>query len=493
MRVFHPFPRIRILPFFLAVLLAVSGCGRKDKDRVILARVGDRDITLKEFQYRSEFTIRPKYISKSGPELNRILLDNLIAEKILALEAGDTCRLAKNKVFNSYIQGIREQSMREELFFKAAYNKVKVDTQEIKSMYRFAGREYRVAFYSIRKDELAREIVNKIATDPGSAAAVFDGISGGAKPPEKQVSWKDPSSEPVFDALFTHPVSRDTVIGPLRLDKNLYVMMKVLDWKDEIAFGGEDAVKRWNDVTERIRKRESNALWNKLLERLIGGKTIRFNAPVFRKMSDLSYELFTASGDTQSKDILGDFLKRKADASPSDAFGNEEAFLKSPFLTFDGKTWTVEDFKNELAVHPLVYRTKNFTKQTFPREFKNAVADLIKDHELTREAYGNGIQKKESIRRNESIWRDAAIASWKRDEMLDVLARKHSTAGRADALTRVYVEAMDSLMKAYSGKIRVNVTELQKIQLTNSDMVVYKPGVPYPMAVPNFQAYIFRQ
>ena len=44
------------------------------------------------------------------------------------------------------------------------------------------------------------------------------------------------------------------------------------------------------------------------------------------------------------------------------------------------------------------------------------------------------------------------IASWKRDEMLNALARKHHIEGQTDALTRVYIAAMDSLMKAYSGK-----------------------------------------
>ena len=163
----------------------------------------------------------------------------------------------------------------------------------------------------------------------------------------------------------------------------------------QIAFGGDDAVKRWNDVAERIRKRDSNALWNRLLERLIGGKTIQFNAPVFRKLSDLSYDLFAASGDSQTKDILGDFLRKKSDASQFDAFGNEEAFLKSPFSTFDGKTWTVEDFKNELAVHPLVYRTKNFTKQTFPARIQERGRGFdASDHYLTREAYRNGLRKR---------------------------------------------------------------------------------------------------
>ena len=111
-------PFRQVLLGFLVALAALSGCARKDQDQVILARVGDRDITVREFKHRSEFTIRPKYPSKRGVELNRILLDNLIAEKILALEAGDTCALLRNKMFNAYIRGVQEQSMREELFFR---------------------------------------------------------------------------------------------------------------------------------------------------------------------------------------------------------------------------------------------------------------------------------------------------------------------------------------------------------------------------------------
>lgn len=473
------------------MLIILSGCARKDKDNPILAKIGGRTITVNEFKYRSEFTIRPKYLSKKGVELNKILLDNLIAEKIFAIEAGDTCRLARSKPFNAYLQGIQEQNMREELYFKAAYNKAKVDTNEIKRLYRFAGREYRVAFYSLLKDQLAQKITKQIAVDPKSANAVFDELGGGKKTPEQNVSWKEAEQEPIFDALFTHPVRQDTVIGPLRLGKNYYVIMKVLDWKDEIALG-EDVLKRWNDAAEKAKKRKSNALWNGILEKWMLGKSIDFNPPVFRKLADLSYTLYAAEGDSQKKDIIGDFFNKSKDVSQIDMFGNEETFLKSPFMTFDGKTWTVEEFRNELAVHPLVYRTKNFTKKNFPQEFRKAVADWIRDRCLTREAYKNNLQKKDSVKRNTLMWRDAMIASWERDERLSRLAKEHRVEGQSDKLTKVYGTYMDSLMKAYSGRISINTEELKKIELTGSDMVAFKPGVPYPYAVPTFMEFIIK-
>ena len=475
----------------LLMFIVFSGCTRKEKDNPILAKIGGRTITVNEFKYRSEFTVRPKYLSKKGYELNKILLDNLLAEKIFAIEAGDTCRMARNELFNSYIQGIQEQNMREELYFKAAYDKVKADTNEIKRIYRFAGREYRVAFYTLLKDELAQKITKRIAMGQNSANAAFDELGGGKKEPEQNVSWKEAEQDPIFDALFTHPVKQDTVIGPLRLGKNYYVIMKVLDWKDQIFFG-EDALKRWNDSAEKVKQRKAMDLWNGILEKRMLDKSIDFNPPVFRKLADLAYTLYAAQGDSQKKDIAGDFFGKKGDVSQIDMFGSEETFLKSPFMTFDGKTWTVEEFRNGLAIHPLVYRTKNFTKQNFPQEFRKAVADWIRDRCLTQEAYANNLQKKDSVKRNTLMWRDAMIASWERDERLSRLAKKHHIEGQADKLTKVYNAYMDSLMKAYSGSISINTEELKKIELTGSDMVAFKQGVPYPYAVPAFREFIIK-
>jgi hypothetical protein len=483
------FTTVRLI---LLVLLLHSGCAKKDiKTHKILAKVGNQTITVEDFLNRSELTIRPKYITKKGYELNKILLDNLVAEKILAMQTGDTCHLAKSDRFKATIRGIQEQTMREELFFKIAYDKVNIDTNEIKGLYRFAGREYKLGFYTIMKDETAQGIQNKILMDSNNAEKVFDEIGGGSKTPEQTVAWKDPGDDRIHDALFTHPVRKDTVIGPLRLGKNLYILMKVLDWKDQPVFGGDEVQARWNDVVEKTRMRKAKAVWNQLLEKLMTGKRIHFNPPVFKKLAELSYNLYSAPGDSQKQDVITAFFGKNSDVSQIDVFGGEDVFLKSPFFTLDGKTWTVEDFKKELAVHPLVYRTKDFTQKSFPVEFKNAIADMIRDHYLTREAYKNHLQNTDVVKSRAVMWRDAILGSWERDQTLVRLAKKHRLEGQTDKLTKVYIAYMDSLLKAYSGRIFIDDKELKKINLTNMDFYAFKPGVPYPAAVPSFQEFIF--
>ena len=45
---------------------------------------------------------------------------------------------------------------------------------------------------------------------------------------------------------------------------------------------------------------------------------------------------------------------------------------------------------------------------------------------------------------------------------------------------------IDSLQKAYSNDIEINMDAFEKIKLTTTDMMVIQRGVPYPILVPSF-------
>ena len=45
---------------------------------------------------------------------------------------------------------------------------------------------------------------------------------------------------------------------------------------------------------------------------------------------------------------------------------------------------------------------------------------------------------------------------------------------------------IDSLQKAYSNDIEINMDAFEKIKLTSTDMMVIQRGVPYPILVPSF-------
>ena len=82
------------------------------KNDVVLTKISDKEITVDDFLNRSEFTTRPARFKNKNTSLN-----NLISEKILAIEAEKSnTSLLQNPVFLGKLKGIKEQLMREKLY-----------------------------------------------------------------------------------------------------------------------------------------------------------------------------------------------------------------------------------------------------------------------------------------------------------------------------------------------------------------------------------------
>ena len=121
--------------------------GRMGDAEVVLARVGDREITVRDFLERAEYTIRAPYCKGSSNVEKNIVLNTLIAEKLLAIEADQSSALLKSLGFQDFLAGRREQKMRELLYQSEGEAKVRLDTSEVQRLYSVAGRTYRIECY----------------------------------------------------------------------------------------------------------------------------------------------------------------------------------------------------------------------------------------------------------------------------------------------------------------------------------------------------------
>ena len=114
------FSKLNTIYFLFTIILLVN-CAKKHVPEDVLIQVGDRYITTKEFQYRAEFTPHPNF-PRHDRNLEKVMLNNLILEKLFVIEHGKDSELKKNENFLGYIRGIKEQKMREQLFFKKAHD-----------------------------------------------------------------------------------------------------------------------------------------------------------------------------------------------------------------------------------------------------------------------------------------------------------------------------------------------------------------------------------
>jgi hypothetical protein len=479
---------------FLSVAALVA-CAKRERKDEILAIVGDRIITKDEFMRRAEYTIRPPYCKRDSNLDKKIVLNSIIAEKLYAFEAGEDNPLARSATFQAYIRGRKEQFMRECLFYQIVKDKIKPDKSELNKRYRLAGREYRLAYCSIGRDvaQYAAELQKK-SPNTDLFNEIYRKAGGMGPAPERAVSWKSQENRTVHNALFSEPFEKGQVIGPIQVDTDQYLMLKVLGWVDQQAVTHTSIRQRNDEVNEAWEREQAEGIWEQYILTIMKNKRLDFNKDTFEKMVELFRPLYMRSNKNSMMSFMNSDSTHEVPSAVIDSIKvkiQNKDFENRPFFTFDGKTWTLPDFMKVYASHPLVFRKKKFGDSEFPEQFKFAVADLMRDQVVNQKAYDQGIDQTQSVQAYTHMWRDALIGSYHQYVYLQTKTSNVSlgkeTAKTIDRTIDEYFNAYsDSLFRKYSKKIQINIPVFEDIKLTRIDMFVQNQNVPYLEAVPAF-------
>jgi hypothetical protein len=129
-----------------------------------------RVITVNDFIRRAEYTIRPPYCKSDSYIHKKIILNSLIAEKLFALEADTNNQLYHNQEFQHYVQGRREQAMRQEHFNKFGLSRAELDDKEVGQYFHSVGRKYQIRFVVLdeetKADKLTADLRDKNIPSP---------------------------------------------------------------------------------------------------------------------------------------------------------------------------------------------------------------------------------------------------------------------------------------------------------------------------------------
>ena len=138
----------------------------------ILVQIGNHIILKDELIQRSEYVIRPNYCSKNNNIHKQIILNSLIAEKLLAIEGKEAFN---NVPINNYLKGLKEQSMREKLFFSKTKLLEKIDKSELNKFRKTADRIYNLSFINLTRTQ-AKAIVEEINISSESTNNLFNAV-----------------------------------------------------------------------------------------------------------------------------------------------------------------------------------------------------------------------------------------------------------------------------------------------------------------------------
>ena len=143
---------MRILLFIIFAAQPFVLCEKSN----IIARINDRLITKEDFILRSEYTIRPSYCKSNNQIHKKIILNSLIAEKLMALEVEPY--ISPENFSDNFLMGIKEQYMRDYLLKDKVYSKIEIDSEINKQYLKNSTRTYKINFLAIASLPVANSI-----------------------------------------------------------------------------------------------------------------------------------------------------------------------------------------------------------------------------------------------------------------------------------------------------------------------------------------------
>jgi len=471
----------------ISILLSITSCSQTEDsntDQKILAQIGDKKITVTEFIKRSEYTIRPSYCRDNNMVHKKIVLNSLIGEKLLALESGADNDLTKNSDFQAYLEGRKEQAMRQVQFYDGFYKKVNLVQEKIEKEFTVAGRAYDISYFSIKNKKIAEIISKKLEDKEEGFEDIYQTLSGDTLVPKRQVNWNVPEDKKIKDALFVNSPQKGDFIGPLNINDGQFVFIRIDGWTDKKIITDSDYQSRMQDVIEKLTDEKAWIDYRIYVKTLMKNKRMEFYEDTFKNIVQLVAPVYL-NADAKKQLFNSSFWQdnnQKEEISKLPE--NLDKISHHPFFSVDGRVWTVEKFREYIKRHPLVFREKSVRKSNFAEQFKLAVVDLVRDFYITQDCYDRKYDQSDVVKREVEIWEDHLLSMFQKYKYLESV--NISDLDQFKIVNNYMTPYVNSLQQKYDKEIKINIQEFENIELTHIDLIALNPDQPFPIVTPSF-------
>ena len=444
----------------------------------IIARIGDKLITVDEFIKRSEYTIRPKYCRGDNTIHKKIILNSLIGEKLLSIDE-------KNNILTpyltKYLKGRKEQKMRDLLFYEKGQKGIQFSSETINLYLQTANKKYKVLFAKIPNKKIADEILY-LSKQNLSYEAIFDSIIALDSIPEYTIDFFSEDDPYIIENIFGKKLDRNEVIPPFKINDGNYIWIKIKGWVNTPFLTEIDQKMFFKDINEKLNRLESVRRYNKYISKTMEGNKMNLIESTYSEFIKIASEYYIDS--INKNNLVKTLWNLNENINDKASFPTNKSVNKnSPFMFFDNRIWTMGEIQELIDIHPLVFRKKKITKNEFSKELKNAIADLMRDYMLTKEAYKLELDREISVLLEEYLWEDHLIASLKKNS---IIKEKQLKIKNGTPYFKFIDDYILELQKKHSDKIYINFKRFDEISLSKLDMVALKPFVPYVNPVPPF-------
>lgn len=475
---------IRLINLAVAALLLLLGCkdSRTPAKQGVVARVGDRLITSKEFQRSYEFGPSG---SKRAPDRKRSYLQAMIDELVLSLE-GYRVGLHKTERVRNLESRLLEDLLAEELLRHRVEAAVTASEEEVRDAF--------------MKSQVGWKLRYWVESDSAVAQDVFDMMQGRgyADVVAQRLATRDGSVGPrdletaYLGWLETPPVLLDAIkdleVGdfsrPVPLD-NAYVLIQLVDIRRS-ATSEHDYAEAFGRFRDILYQRKLNEATSKYVAGFMTAQDVVVRGQAFSLLVDAVSAWRMRSDPTKP---FHDAVETGTAQEPE--LQALRSRLDDTGVTFAGGRWTVRDLLGRLDT-PMLRRTP-MEHRSAQAYLKREIGVAVRQALLSREARSAGLQESPVIQDQLRAWRD----KWVYQEMRNLYVRQAGlespTEGSQDSMSfqvrsrpveEFLVPTVDALRTKYGVEIfhavldTIPVTDFEKSRW--ADVYLFKGSTKRP-------------
>jgi len=453
------------------------------KGDLVLAEVGNKEITVREFLYGYELgPAFPKRVKNSKD----VYLNYLINEKLLAGD-GYSRNLDTASIVKENLYGIETDLITEEMFKDQILKQVKVTDVAVNE--------------AVNKKLTSVELKWLFAPDKDSLQYYGNKISQGVKFDSlfnlqltdsvfaDQRSWKtDVFNMEQKSSMIAGLIKNQkpgSISSPVKGSDGWYIFKLVNIWKD--ALPNETEISKLKEDSERaLEKGMMDSLSDNYVRQLLVDLNPRIDGKVFYIL-----RLYLAKVEVDVKKFEEWNLEASLDSILNSIDSAKLNLNDLVLVTMKEGSYSIKDFIDWLRYREQLTKFKETDFNSFSGSVEAYIWRMVRDNSLTKIAFSKGYQNKKEIQQQLGWWKDKIVYALVRDEIInsgeikdDKDSFKFENKPLSDEANKKLVHKVLALKQ--KNKININKDLLNRIKVQNEndpktvDVYAVKKGGIFP-------------
>jgi len=438
----------------LALVLSVVACGLRDSSEIVVARVGDRNITADEFAFTYE--LAPRSLTSQEPEQARRAVLQRMTNVILLAGEAERLGLDDDPILERVLDFHMRQAANRELYLRHVRQSVSIDEVEEREAYRRLKTKLYVKHYETPHYDEAQQLA--MGTLKANHVPVHPWIETVDLPEYGQVdliSWNgiDATIENILFALIPGQYSEPQYFG------NQYHIYRLVEKETDIIMRENDFQAHRESLRGVIRKRKESLVSAAFVQQVMEPEQVTIKADALNRLTRYIWQ-HRPNNQNQGVQFI-----------TNGEINNITTHLQEvpglPIAEFRSGRLLVSDI---LFMYKLNPQKINYDSESILREnLKNIIGKYARDQVLSELALAEGLHRQPEVVEEIRSQREKLLADRTRRDLYRSMI---STSIDSTQLAAKYLTVTDELINKLRAEtdIEIDLDNLMAVNTTDEGL-----------------------